>query len=130
MHIGRQPDQRIETDGLAVAIEADPAGVVVVVRVFGELDLTSTAKLDRALQTAFGAGRCRTLVLDLSGVSVMDSTGLRALWTIRHEMREIGGRLVLRSPSDYVLRLLVAAGLTSQFEIEYALHGSRPPGSP
>lgn len=117
MHIGEQLNRPVEADGLAVAIEADPDGVVVV-RVFGELDLISTAKLDRALETAFGAGDCRTLVLDLSGVSVMDSTGLRALWTIRHEMREIGGHLVLRSPSEYIVRVLVAAGLTAQFEIE------------
>lgn len=117
MHIGRQLKRPVEADGLAIAIEADPVGVIVV-RVFGALDLTSTDKLDRALETAFGAGGCGTLVLDLRGVTVMDSTGLRALWTIRHEMREIGGHLVLRSPSDYVVRVLVAAGLTSQFDIE------------
>jgi anti-anti-sigma factor len=116
VNVGRQANRTVDANRLAVTIETHPEDVVAV-RVFGELDLFTTDKLDRELVTACSGG-CRTLVLDLGDVSVLDSTGLRALWTIRHGMREIGGRLILRSPSEHVLRVLVAAGLGSLFDIE------------
>jgi anti-anti-sigma factor len=117
VNVGNRPNRAVDASRLAVTIETHPDDVVTV-GVFGELDLFTTDKLDRELETACSGGACRTLVLDLGGLSVLDSTGLRALWTIRHEMREIGGRLILRSPSEHVLRVLVAAGLGSLFEIE------------
>jgi anti-anti-sigma factor len=102
--------------GLQVALDSH-AGGVIVSRVEGELTLVSTAKLDVELSAFFDAGSCHTLVLDLAGVTVLDSSGLRALWTIRHAMRESGGRLVLRSPSKTVVHVLYAAGIEEQFEI-------------
>ena len=42
----------------------------------GELDLTSVPEMEAAL---LGAGDCRELVVDLAGVTFMDSTALGAL---------------------------------------------------
>jgi anti-sigma B factor antagonist len=101
---------------LRVALEAHAHGLIAA-RVSGSLDIASTAELDAELSHALAAGPCETLVLDLHGVDVLDSTGLRALWTIRHATREVGARLVLRRPSRAVLHVLEAAGLTAMFEI-------------
>ena len=102
--------------GLKVALKTHVHGVVVAA-VSGHLDISSTQLLDAELSLALTAGPCRTLVLDLSAVDALDSTGLRALWTIRHTMREVGGQLVLRQPSRTVLHVLDAAGLTAMFEV-------------
>jgi anti-sigma B factor antagonist len=46
------------------------------VQPFGELDLDSVHRVEAALEQVRGEG-CRQLVLDLRGVTFMDSTGLR-----------------------------------------------------
>jgi anti-sigma B factor antagonist len=102
--------------GLAATLETHAHGVVVV-RVSGSLDIATTAALDAELSRALAAGPCEILTLDLSEVDALDSTGLRALWTIRHSMREVAARLVLRRPSRAVLHVLEAAGLVAMFEI-------------
>lgn len=47
------------------------------VRVWGELDLATTAELEDSLAEAFSTAR--GVVLDLAGLSFMDSTGLAAI---------------------------------------------------
>ena len=89
----------------------------VVASVSGALDIASTGTLDAELSAALDAGPCACLVLDLAGVEVLDSTGLRALWTIRHSLREVGARLVLRRPSRAVVHVLDASGLTAMFDV-------------
>jgi anti-sigma B factor antagonist len=109
-HMGRR------TAPLKVTLEFHQHGFVVA-SVSGELDVASTGTLDSELSTALAAGRCECLVLDLAGVEVLDSTGLRALWTIRQSLREIGARLLLRRPSATVVHVLEAAGLTAMFDL-------------
>ena len=105
-----------EVAALTVTLEAHEHGLIAA-SVSGVLDIASTAKLDAELSVALAAGPCRGLVLDLAGVDHLDSTGLRALWTIRHAMREVGARFVLRRPSRAVMHVLEAAGLMAEFEI-------------
>lgn len=102
--------------GLKVTLETHTHGVVIA-SIAGALGMASTSDLDRELSLALAAGPCRILVLDLSEIDVLDSTGLRALWTIRQTMREVGASLVLRRPSAAVVRVLDAAGLTAMFDV-------------
>jgi anti-anti-sigma factor len=104
------------TAPLTVALEFHAHGFVVA-SVSGELDIASTPTLDAELSAALAAGKCECLVLDLAGVDALDSTGLRALWTIRQSLREVGARLLLRRPSAAVMHVLQAAGLTAMFDI-------------
>ena len=101
---------------LLVNLEFHAHGLVVA-SVSGDLDVSATATLDAELSAALGAGACECLVLDLAGVDAMDSTGLRALWTIRQSLREVGARLLLRRPSPAVVHVLQAVGLIATFDI-------------
>src|SRR5690349_7650978 len=87
----------------------------VVVHVSGELDLTSCGPLTERLSAIAPTPRT---VLDLSEVSFIDSTGLRALWLFQQTCRRDGGRLFLKSPSPAVWRVLDVAGLTSAFDLD------------
>jgi anti-sigma B factor antagonist len=70
--------------------------------VAGELDRTTADRFDEAVQTVIvGAG---PLVLDLSGVRFLDSSGVRSLVKLGLSMR--GRALVLREPSPPVMRVL------------------------
>jgi anti-anti-sigma factor len=71
-------------------------------RVAGELDRTTSDRFDEAVQTAIvGTG---ALVLDLSRVRFLDSSGVRSLIKLGLSMR--GRMLVLRAPSPQVMRVL------------------------
>src|SRR2546421_5695204 len=62
----------------------------------GELDLASVPALEQAVDGALnGAGNVGTLELQLSRVTFMDSTGLRALLTVRERAEKAGRRLRL-----------------------------------
>jgi anti-sigma B factor antagonist len=87
----------------------------VVVHVSGELHLMSSGPLTERLSAIAPTPRT---VLDLSEVSFIDSTGLRALWLFQQTRRRDGRRLFLQSPSPAVRRLLDVTGLTSVFDFD------------
>lgn len=72
------------------------------VRVAGELDRWSAERFDEAVAAAVAGAR--TLVVDLSNVSFLDSSGVRSLIKLGLSMRD--RELVLRHPSPPVLRIL------------------------
>jgi anti-anti-sigma factor len=84
---------------IEVEQDAGPSSSLTVVRATGEVDLTNAEDLERALAAADGA-----LVLDLTGVGFMDSSGLRVL-LVKAQQPEPSFVLVLRHGSP-VLRLI------------------------
>ena len=82
-----------------------------VLRVVGEVDASTSPMLHEAcLDLASISDR---LVLDLSGVTFMDSSGLHVLIRLHH--REGTTSVVVRNPSGQVLRLLQITDLASRF---------------
>ena len=92
--------------------------------VSGEVDLATVPELRRRLGGA--TTRAPELTVDLSAVTFIDCAGLRPLLEARKRQRVDGGRLVLRSPSWAVVRLLRFTGLLAAFTVVDAL--SRAPG--
>jgi anti-sigma B factor antagonist len=73
----------------------------------------SLAKLEQALERALlDANR---IVVDLSGVDRIDSTGMGLLVRFLSRLRNKGGDLRLSSPSQFVRKLLAATRLDSVF---------------
>lgn len=92
-------------------VDLDPARI----GVRGELDAhTATALTDHL--TAWSPADSE-LVLDLSEVSFIDSSGLRVLIETHQRGAECSHGLVLDSPSHTVRRLLEIAGLDGHFVI-------------
>jgi anti-sigma B factor antagonist len=103
-----------------VVVEPDHSRVddgVVRVRVTGEIEPSTAPALLGELQALLFTGAPRELVVDLSGVTFIDSSGLRAVIDIHNQMRDRGGVLVLESPSEKVRRLLEVTGLTEHLEL-------------
>jgi anti-sigma B factor antagonist len=92
----------------AVAEEAGDEGARVV-RLRGELDVATAPSFERVL-LALRPPRQR-VVLDLSELRFMDSTGLRILLKARRAASEGGWVLVLRSVPPNIRRLLELAGV-------------------
>jgi anti-sigma B factor antagonist len=88
----------------------------VLVRAVGELDLSTAPSLTTAAEDAFGDGY-RLLLLDLSGVSFMDSTGLSALLAVHRDAEARDARAAIIAPSDNALRVLEMLGVDQVLNI-------------
>ena len=84
--------------------------------VSGEVDAHSSESFATALVAA--GEQATAVVIDLSGVTFMDSSGLRVLVEAQQRAEAAGSTLALRSPSRQIVRLLDLAGLTENFEID------------
>jgi anti-anti-sigma factor len=82
----------------------------------GELDLASAPKLDDELQR-LEEGSPALLVVDLSRLSFMDSSGLRTLLAADSRAREAGRRFVLVRGDDRVQRVLAITRLDERLEL-------------
>lgn len=98
-------------DNLTVTIsENDPTVLVAE----GQIDSHTSSALDEAL----AAMSAETSVsVDLSGVTFVDSSGLRVI--VRAHKRQLGsgGELIIVEPSEPVVKLFDITGLTSELQI-------------
>lgn len=99
--------------GFAVAVVAVEDETVV--RVEGDLDCYTAPQL-RAVLLELADGP-RRVVIDVSGSTFIDSTGLGVLVGGLKRIREQGGHMVLRSPTPMTARLFEVTGVSRLFEI-------------
>jgi anti-anti-sigma factor len=89
---------------------------VELVAVNGELDLSNAFELRRRVEAALRS-RGSAVVVDLSGLTHMDSTGLAALIDAHQAVQERRGRLALVVGSEPVRRTIEVRGLDRLFRI-------------
>ena len=80
-----------------------------VVALAGESDVYTSDQLRGALESEAAKG-VALLIVDLSGLEFMDSTGVHVLLDIRVMMKERGGKLALAQPQSTVARVLNLVG--------------------
>ncbi|WP_435271129.1 STAS domain-containing protein [Streptomyces sp. 1222.5] len=106
----------------------------VLVTLNGTLDHHTSAQLPASLHALLPAARPAVL-LDLSGLSFIDSTGLTCLLQVRRAVNDAGGAIDLIAPSPPVTRLLNLTGIDQVFPIHsdrstaqarQATHGQQP----
>jgi anti-sigma B factor antagonist len=88
-----------------------------VVALSGELDLNSAPALRDCLAGLAEEGETQ-IVLDLTDLDFVDSTGLSVLVMDFHRTRAVGGSTMLRNPAPTVMRVLEITGLASIFSID------------
>jgi anti-sigma B factor antagonist len=81
-----------------------------VISLIGELDFHTAPQLREEMLKLLNQGISR-LVVDLSRLEFVDSSGLGVLVAGLKRMRERGGSLTLRSPSANTSQVLSASGL-------------------
>lgn len=91
------------------------SGPVLTVWLTGELDHHNAAAIRQELDRLLAPG-IRELVLDLSGVSFMDSSGIGVVLGRYRTMEERGGKLAIAGANGYVERILRMAGVLSLVE--------------
>ncbi|MFI6316961.1 STAS domain-containing protein [Nonomuraea sp. NPDC050556] len=97
---------------LSLACQHLPGGSVI--RVSGEVDASTSVQFATLLLEAHPRPH-EPLVLDLSAMTFMDSSGLTVLLNTRASAEAAGGRLLLAAPHQRVRRVLEVTGLVRLF---------------
>jgi anti-sigma B factor antagonist len=99
-------------------ISSDSQSDATVVTLAGELDIASAPSFERALDALLPADARRRLVIDLSRLDFMDSTGLRALLLARQRAEANDAELLLRPGPRQVQRVFELSGTLDSFAFE------------
>jgi anti-anti-sigma factor len=103
------------SDQLVCEIGTALAGEPVVVTVRGEVDLATAPQLEASVTQVFTTD-AGSVVLDLAGMTFIDSSGLRVLVALSNDGRERGTALSLRNVPRHADRVLDLTGLAEFFD--------------
>ncbi len=85
-------------------------------RCAGELDLSTVDKVERALAEA-ERGSPPLVLIDLSALTFLDSTGLRTIVTADQRAREAGRRVAVVKGPETVHRVFTITGLDERLDM-------------
>ncbi|HIV85470.1 MAG TPA: anti-sigma factor antagonist [Candidatus Monoglobus merdigallinarum] len=91
--------------------EIEPVGNSLVVKLYGEIDQHSTDEIRSDIDRAISIKNPATLIIDLGGVELMDSSGLGLIMGRYKLMAARGGRLMLVRPQPQVDKVLELSGI-------------------
>lgn len=86
-----------------------------VVTVRGEVDLATAPEFESCIQRAFVAAP-KAVLLDLEGLTFIDSSGLRVLVALSKDARSRDASLALRNVPRHAQRVLDLTGLSEWFD--------------
>ncbi|WP_062106584.1 STAS domain-containing protein [Bacillus niameyensis] len=105
-----------------VSIDVKEADKEIRAKLTGEIDAYSAPKVREALQDLVKKPEVK-LVVDLSGVNYMDSTGLGVFVGLYKTLKEYKGSIVLNGMSDRLKRLFDITGLADVMDINTEVEG-------
>ncbi len=100
------------------------ANEVVVIPINDRIDALTAPRVSKMVNERIGNG-ARQVVLDLSNVSFLSSSGLRALLLIRKELMTLGGELRLAALQPQVYEVFTITGFTQVFNIHPSVSEAR-----
>lgn len=101
---------------MELGLEVAEVSSHVVVRVSGEIDISTAPRLREAIVSLLAEGRTQ-IAVDLRGVDFLDSTGLGVLVGGLKRARSAGGELRVISTSPRIEKVFAITGLDGIFEI-------------
>jgi anti-sigma B factor antagonist len=99
-----------------LAIRVSQNGTECEAHLEGELDASTSEQL-RAELLALIDGGCRSLVIDMSQLALIDSTGLGVLVGVLKRALQHGGEMTLKAPARSARRVFDITGLDRVFTI-------------
>ena len=97
----------------------DTAGSILSIRIRGEIDHHTAAAIRQGIDATLFEKRPKTLILDLSAVGFMDSSGLGLIMGRYSVMKELGGEMTVWNPSPETRAILTLAGMERLVKIAY-----------
>lgn len=94
----------------ALILHMEQAGDALMVRASGELSRSTAERFEAELRQGID-GEAVTVVLDLSGVGFVDSSGLRSMLRLANHALRDGGRIHMRNASEPVKEAIEWGGM-------------------
>ena len=94
---------------------------VLEIKLMGEIDHHSAVNVRSDIDGLIFDLHPRKIVLDLSEISFMDSSGLGLIMGRYSLIKELGGTLSLRAPTVAVMKILSLAGMERMIKIEKSI---------
>lgn len=88
------------------------------IKLLGEIDHHNAVRVRADIDELIFESRPQKLVLDLSDISFMDSSGLGLIMGRYSLIRDLGGTLSLRDPTAAVMKIISLAGMERMIRIE------------
>jgi anti-anti-sigma factor len=107
---------------VSLATRSDGA---LVIALAGELDLATSSELATKLEELAGQPH-RPVIVDLSHLTFLDSSGIALLVAESRRRVDSGGRLVLAGPTGEVRRVLEIARISEVVAVEPSVESSSP----
>lgn len=90
-------------------------GEIAVITLKGDIDLEHSARMRQNLLDTLG--NFRAVIVDLAGVTMIDSSGVASLLEGFQEARKKGKDFILAAPGEPVMRVLTLARLDMVFQV-------------
>lgn len=100
----------------SLAVEVSRTDSETLLKVTGEINMSSSPELRRALLGVLGE-QPRRLLVDLAGVSYIDSSGMATLVEALQHTRRAGGEMLLRGLREQIRAVFRLARLDEVFTI-------------
>ena len=100
------------------SIKEKSEGKTLTVTLKGEIDHHSAVNMRGDIDRLVEERQPLTLVLDLSSIEFMDSSGLGLIMGRYKKMSGLGGELILYNPSHSILKICRLAGLSRFIKIQ------------
>jgi anti-sigma B factor antagonist len=104
-----------EAPAITLAVDREGSGAVIAIA--GELEFGTAASL-RTVLIDLAHEPVDPVIVDLSGIEFIDSTGLSLLVQAKQRFESQGRRFALRRPPHRVVRVLETSGLADLFTID------------
>ena len=91
--------------------DSEFTGTVLKIKLRGEIDHHSAVAVRTAIDDMIRSKRPSELIIDMSAVDFMDSSGLGLIMGRYNTMKEIGGTVVVTDPSPATEKIMNLAGL-------------------
>ena len=98
---------------------------VLKIRLLGEIDHHSARSVREEIDREIFLRRAKTVLMDLSGIDFMDSSGLGLILGRYTNVNQLGGKLKLANPAKSVMKILELAGTEKMIPIEFDKEGSK-----
>lgn len=94
-------------------------GCYLKIKLRGEIDHHSATSIRTAIDSEIYAKKPRGLIMDMSAVNFMDSSGLGLIMGRYSVMNELGGEVIVSDPNPAIERIMTLAGMERVIKIQH-----------
>lgn len=99
--------------------EADYSDGILVLKLNGDIDHHNAKPLREEIDAYIYIYRAKTVILDLSKIDFMDSSGLGLIIGRYSKIKELGGSLIISDPNVGVQKILALAGTEKLIPVKH-----------